>query len=272
MDTPAKRIKTGIIGCGAIGSELASFVDNELNKYLVLRGLCDKARFKSIDVVKSLNSKPKVLTFNRLVDDCELIIEAASISAAGQLIRKTAGRRKIIIILSVGAFVKDIKLLGKISRDTNVFIPSGAIAGVDGISALAMGNIKSLRLITSKPPLSLAGAPFLSKQGIDVLKIKKEKIIFRGSIKEAIENFPKNINVAATLFLASRFKDIEVIVKVNPHIKRNTHRIEVCSDKGRIDIRVENVPSKINPKTSAMTILSVKNLLTKIINNLKVGS
>ena len=150
-------------------------------------------------------------------------------------------------------------------------MPSGAISGIDGISSLGLGKIKSLKLVTTKPPASLKGIRFLEEQNIDVFKIKKEKIIFSGNIGKALEYFPKNINVAATLFLASKFKDIEVVIKVNPRIKRNVHHIEVISGLGNLTVNVENIPSAINPKTSAMAILSAKNLLKKIVGNFSVG-
>ena len=63
-----------------------------------------------------------------------------------------------------------------------------------------------------------------------------------------------------------------MVIKLKPKIKRNVHYIEVDSDYARLKIEIENVPSRANPKTSAMAILSTKNLLRKIVSNIKIGS
>jgi aspartate dehydrogenase len=110
------------------------------------------------------------------------------------------------------------------------------------------------------------------KKNIDILKLKKEKIVFKGDIKTAIAAFPQNINVAATIFLATKFRNIEVIIKANPYLKRNTHRIEVEAKEAKITLQVENTPSIENPKTSSLAIISTQALLDKITSHIKVGS
>ena len=267
-----KRIKVGIVGCGAIGSQVALFIDRKLRENYEIVGIYDLDLERAKSLLKKLKMQPRIMEVNQLLKKCELLIEAASILAAKDIIKKAVKRKRILVILSVGVFVKYPRLLSLSQKAGQIYIPSGAISGIDGISALGMGRIKKLRLITSKSPSSLKGISFLNNQGIDVFKIKKDKIVFRGNIKKAIEYFPQNINVAATLFLASQFKNIEVIIRVNPSLKRNIHRIEVDSCDGRLNIEVENLPSIINPKTSVMAILSTKKLLKKMIDNFKIGS
>jgi aspartate dehydrogenase len=55
-------------------------------------------------------------------------------------------------------------------------------------------------------------------------------------------------------------------------VKRNTHRIEIDTGEARISINIENVPSKTNPKTSALAIHSTQYLLKKIFSSFKIGS
>jgi len=271
MATVNRKLKVGIAGCGTIGTQLAEFIEEELSDYFVLGGLYDIFLDKASGLAKKLKSKPDILELNELISSSDFIIESASVVCARDLIYKAQKKSKIVFIISTGVFVKYPAALNKINFFKKVIVPSGAICGIDGVSSFSLSKIKSLKLITSKPPSSLKGIKFLEQNKIDVFKIKKEKIVFRGGIKEAIKHFPKNINVAATLFLASRFNGIEVVIKVNPHIKRNTHHIELVSDKGRLNITLENVPSIINPKTSAITILSAKNTLKRFTNTLLVG-
>jgi len=267
-----KKIKVGIVGCGAIGSELALYLDKSLNNYFSLECVADINLDKSKRLVSKLRKVTKVYSISKIVESCDIIIEAGSISCAKEILENFKDSKKTLIILSAGIFVKEPKLIELALKNGNVYVPSGAISGVDGIAALSIGQIKSMRLITSKSPRSLKGADFFKNNNIDISKIKKEKIVFSGSIKDAIKNFPKNINVAVTLFLATNFKKIEVIIKVNPKLKRNVHRIEVDSSMGRLSVEIENVPSKDNPKTSVMAILSTKTLLKKMASNLKIGS
>ncbi|MCM8823203.1 MAG: DUF108 domain-containing protein [Candidatus Omnitrophica bacterium] len=265
-----RRIKTGIVGCGTIGCQLGIFIDKELREYFDLVALCDLDIGKAKSLVGKLKSKPKILDLDNLCRNSQLIIESASISAAEEIIKKTKNTQKRLIILSSGVFVNNPQFI-RLSN-TQIFIPSGAISGIDGIASFSMGRIRKLRLVTSKPPSSLQGAPFIKKMKIDLSKLRKEKIIFKGSINKAIEHFPQNINVASTLLLASRYKDMEVIIKVNPHLKNNTHRIEAESNIGKLTVELANIPSEDNPKTSLVTIFSTEVLLRKMVENIKVGS
>lgn len=96
--------------------------------------------------------------------------------------------------------------------------------------------------------------------------------VSKNATQEAIKYFPKNINVAVTVFLASAFKKVEVCIKADPALKRNVHSISVDAAEAKLNIRIENIPSTTNPKTSALAILSTQQLLNKIFSPLKIGS
>jgi aspartate dehydrogenase len=166
-----------------------------------------------------------------------------------------------------------------------IYIPSGAICGIDGISAFPASSIRKVTLTTIKSPTSLTdvdgtadespSTPFTRSGRMVSLSNQsagQEQVIFEGGVKEAIQKFPKNINVSALLFLASHYKDIKVCIKTDPKIKRNVHKIEVDSEYGSIRLIIENVPSPGNPRTSYLTILSIENLLRKIVSCVKIGS
>ncbi len=267
------KIKTGVVGCGAIGAEVARYIVEELREFYTLVAVCDKDRYKAEKVAAGVSSSVRVLSIEEIVGACDLIVESASISAARDLIKKMRDKPKMLVVLSVGVFVKYPRIISYIDKKTlTVYVPSGAIAGVDGISSLSLEDVKSITLVTSKPPSSLTGVKFLERGNIDVSKVRRRMKVFEGNIKEAIKHFPKNINVAAIIFLASRFPQIKVVIRVDPSLKRNTHCIEVKARGGRLYVEVENFPSAFNPKTSRMAILSTKNLLRKIVSNIKIGS
>ena len=97
------------------------------------------------------------------------------------------------------------------------------------------------------------------------------KIIFEGNLSDAVNGFPQNINVAATLFLASRFEDIKVKIIADPNTKYNTHEIKATGDFGIIKSVTQNLPSK-NPKTSYLALLSAIQAIKSLKNNVKIGS
>jgi Aspartate dehydrogenase, C-terminal len=81
-------------------------------------------------------------------------------------------------------------------------VPSGALFGLDAVTAAAEGRIHSVRLITRKPPRSLMGAPYLAANSISVEGLNAPKLVFRGTARDAAAGFPANVNVAAALALA----------------------------------------------------------------------
>ena len=268
-----KKAKIGIVGCGAIGADVAVFIDKSLKKSAQLVGLADSDKKRAKGLQKKLGSKPQIYDLDSLVKRSDLVIEAASVEAAKVILKKALLYKKDVLILSVGAFVSAVDVFKEAQKkNINIYVPSGAICGIDGLGALRLGNIRKISLTTSKPPKGLKGADFLKKKRINLENLIEETVIFKGGVKEAIKYFPKNINVAATLLLASNSKDVGVCIKTDPKLKRNTHIIEVVADEAKIKISVENVPSKSNPKTSALAILSTKALLERIFSPFKVGS
>jgi len=148
----------------------------------------------------------------------------------------------------------------------SIYVPSGAVCGIDGVRAAAIGKIKRVTLTTRKPPKGLRGAPYLEKRKIDIDKIKKETVIYNGTADDAVKHFPKNINVAATLSL-SGIGPSRTIVRIitSPKYNTNSHEVEVEGEFGRLFTKTENVPSKQNPKTSQLAIYSALAKLKEVV-------
>jgi aspartate dehydrogenase len=268
-----KKVKIGIVGCGAIGQGLAEFICKELKGSCSLEAVCDVDQEKIIALKQAGNCQPKTMAMEALVKKVDFVIEAATGTVATQVLRLAIAYRKEVMILSVGALINNFSLVEKAKRlGVVVHVPSGAICGVDGLSALSLGHIKNIYLTTSKPPRGFLGVAYLKEKNINLDTLKKARVVFQGRVKQAIEHFPKNINVAATLMLASHFKDVDVCIKVDPMLKRNTHCIEVVAQEARIKIEIDNVAAKLNPKTSMLTVLSSQAMLKKIFSSFKVGN
>ncbi|VVB68589.1 putative L-aspartate dehydrogenase [uncultured archaeon] len=155
---------------------------------------------------------------------------------------------------------------------SRIYIPSGAISGLDGLKSASIGTIRKVTLTTTKNPKGLEGAPYIRENKVDLEALKEPAVIFEGSAAEAVKAFPANVNVAATLCLAAREGKVRVKIIADPNINVNRHEIMAEGDFGQIFTRVENVPSPKNPKTSYLAALSAIATLRSIVEPLKIGT
>ena len=141
---------------------------------------------------------------------------------------------KTVMVLSCGALLERPALieLAK-ARGGQIIVPTGALLGLDAVTAAAEGQIHSVRMTTRKPPRGLAGAPYLVANGISVDGLDAAKRVFSGTAREAAAGFPANVNVAAALALAGIGPDRTTIeIWADPAVERNCH-----IDRGRRGFR-----------------------------------
>jgi len=268
-------LKIGLVGCGAIGTEIAKAIDSEeIDADLV--AVCDHNPETAAALINGLQRKPVKAKLEDLVGLSDLVVEAASQRAVPAIARATLVKGKSLMIMSVGAladleFYKEVKKLA-IEHGSKVYIPSGAISGLDGLKSASIGTIRKVTLTTTKNPSGLEGAPYIEENNIDLKALTGARVIFEGTAAEAVKAFPANVNVAATLCLAARDGEVQVKIIADPNIKVNRHEILAEGDFGRITTLVENVPSPRNPKTSYLAALSAIATLRSIVEPLKIGT
>ncbi len=269
-------IRIGIVGCGAIGKELGRAVDQGIiNAKLV--AVADRKPEEACEFAASLRSPPKVMNALELIDVVDLVVECASQKAVSEIIPHALKNGKDVMIMSVGAltnleFLEEIKALAK-KNDCKVYLPSGAIVGLDGLKSASVGKIYSVTLITRKPPRSLERAPYIEQHQVDLIKLKKSTIVFEGSAEDAVKGFPENVNVAATLSLAGiGTQNTKIRIIADPTLERNVHEICVEGNFGKFETRVENVPSPANARTSYLAALSAIATLRKMADTIQIGT
>jgi aspartate dehydrogenase len=203
----------------------------------------------------------------------DLAVECAPASVLERICKPMLEAGKQVMVLSAGALLPRPELieLAK-ARGGQIIVPTGALLGLDAVTAAAEGRIHSVRMITRKPPLGLRGAPYLEANGISVEGLNQAKQVFHGTARDAAAGFPANVNVAAALSLAGIGPDRTMIeIWADPGVDRNCHTIEVDSDAARFTLSIENIPSE-NPKTGRITALSVIAALRKLHAPLRVGT
>ncbi len=268
-------LKIGLVGCGAIGTEIAKAIDKgKIEADLV--AVCDHNPATAIALIDSLKHKPVKARLDELVSLSDLVVEAASQRAVPTIARAALESGKGLMIMSVGALAdlelyREVKNLAR-AHGSRVYIPSGAISGLDGLKSASIGTIRKVTLTTTKNPKGLKGAPYILENKIDLEALKQPTVIFEGTAAEAVKAFPANVNVAATLCLAAREGEVRVKIIADPGINVNLHEIVAEGDFGRISTRVENVPSPMNPKTSYLAALSAIATLKSIVEPLKIGT
>jgi len=268
-------MKVGIVGCGTIGSKLAEHIDRNLKGRASLTVLSDIDAKNAEMLSARLESKPKVDSIDNLIKSVDLVIEAASAKVSGDIAGKAVSAGKDVMVMSTGGLLKGYGPLFKLAEEkkAHIYLPSGAICGLDGLKGAKFSEIEKATLTTRKPPEGLKGAPYVVAHNIDLSGITQETVIFEGDAFEAMEGFPANINVAATLSLCGIGPEkTQVKIIASPSSKRNIHEIEIEGGFGKLVARTENVPSPDNPKTSYMAILSAMATLDGILDNVKIGT
>ena len=181
------------------------------------------------------------------------------------------------MIMSAGALLDEsvFEIISDACKEfkKTVYLPSGAISGIDAIKSVR-NELESVTITTMKHPRSLKGAKFFETSKLDLDSILEETVVFEGTASEAVRLFPKNVNVAALLSL-SGLGSHETIVRVvvKPDTNKNIHIIEVKGKFGKITTTVENIPDVTNPKTSRLAILSaIETLHTICSDGIKIGT
>ncbi len=264
----------GIIGCGVIGSALGEYIAGELGSFVTEVTLYDADCRKSEELAQKIPQAVIARDITELAKKSDLIIEAAAPCVVPEILKEAIEKKKDAMIMSIGGLLGREDLLHE-ARESGikVILPSGAIAGVDALKAAKISGIESVTLTTRKAPRSVKGAPYLAEKGIDPDAITDETVIFEGNATDAMKGFPKNINVAALLSIAGIGPEkTRVRIIVSPAYTKNTHEIETKSKAGVMTIRVENVPSPMNPKTSYLAVLSAIAALKSYFDPIRLGT
>lgn len=237
-------MKLGLIGLGNIGSFLKEKIEEDSSLELIGILDIDESKRTVNSIEELLEKKP------------ELVIEAAGSEAVKENAVKVLSQTNFLILSSSALADKNLEnQIGKTSKENNtkLLVPSGAIIGLDGIAAVK-NQLESVKIETRKNPRGFGRED------------KEETILFEGNARDACKEYPKNVNVSATLSLNGiGFDKTKVKIISDPNTKANTHTITASGAFGKFTIKVEAVPSK-NPKTSTLAAMSAFDLIKNIQN------
>jgi len=265
-------MRIGLIGFGTIGSAVAKAVENgHAGDVEISRILVRKDRGSDVDgrIRRKLTTDPARF----FSDDMELVVEAAGHEALKQYAEYCLRSGRDLLAVSVGAFADEaflalIRCAAK-QRGQRLFLPSGALGGLDVISAAATGTIDEVVLEVRKPVAAWMGTPAESV----ALRTNDEPICFyEGKARAAVRAFPQNVNVLAALSLAGiGFERTAVKMFVDPSAQHNTFHLSSCGEFGEVRLTLKNIPNPDNPKTGRLVVMSVVKAIGRLTQPIIVG-
>ncbi|HYM03905.1 MAG TPA: aspartate dehydrogenase [Stellaceae bacterium] len=270
---PDKPLTVGVGGLGAIGFPVACRLSEGIpGLSLVAVAVRDNPRGEARLAAAGIAAP--IVPLSELGRCADVVVECLPAAAFRAVAEPAIDARRIFMPLSVGALLDHFDLVTRAEHTgARIIVPTGALLGLDAVRAAAEGNIRSVTLVTRKPPRGLEGAPYLVERGISLVDLAAPLRVFHGTAREGARGFPANVNVAAALSLAGIGPDrTRLEIWADPGIDRNIHRIEVDADSARLSLTIENVPSDENPRTGRLTPLSVIACLRGLVSPLRVGT
>jgi len=252
-----KRI--GIIGFGKIGSYL----------YEGLKTIGEvKIKWIYDADVKILREVPESLGKpswdETLAKQVDLVVEAANFKAVEEFAPKVLKEADMAIMsttaLADKIFLKDLRSISQ-KNSNRLFIPHGAILGLDGIQD-GKGSLESVKIVTTKPPQNL---DYSFTEEWSQEDVEKKTVLYEGPTYKLCQVFPRNVNVHASIALAGLgFMDTHSKLIADPETDKAQHRVEA---KGPgLTLRVQKA-DYIEGVTGTYTLESSFNSLKRILDD-----
>ncbi len=263
-------LKLGIMGTGAIARAVVKGIKKQKLPVRLVSAYDDDAealaRFEKVT-----HAEVGRRSLAEAVEISNFFIEAAHPRKVPEVLAACHKANVPCLVMSVGGLVdlyEDLQQPGT----PPVYVPSGAIGGLDAVASAKLAGLDTVTLTTTKPPKGLAGADYLGKNNVMLRDSGEPQVVFEGTARQAIAAFPTNVNVCVALALAGLGPD-KTTVKVvsDPAATANTHRVDVRGGAGTYGFTFQNVPHPDNPKTSYLAALSALHLLQRECQRLKIG-
>ncbi|ORE94246.1 L-aspartate dehydrogenase [Stappia sp. 22II-S9-Z10] len=269
----SQPIKVAVAGLGAVGMTVVRAIASGDLPGFTLAAVSARDTEAAAKRLDALAVSVPVVPIDALEPYADLVVEAAPSELVPAIVTPFLKAGKSALVISVGALLAHEDLIA-VAREHGgqIVVPTGALLGLDAVTAAAEGTIHSVTMVTRKPPRGLKGAPYLTDNAISVDDLTEAKLVFSGTAREAAKGFPANVNVAAALGLAGIGADRTTIeIWADPAVTRNTHTISVDSDSASFTLAIQNIPSE-NPKTGRITPLSMLAALRKMTAPIRVGT
>lgn len=192
MSNSEHQVTVGLLGAGFLGSYVLKRIHED--RLVRLGAVLDADEVRTRDLPASIVARDVAEFGQRGIDlVLEVATSAALVAAACKILENCD-----LIPCSLTAFADTVFRENVEAAQANhghrVFIPHGAIVGLDGIHD-GRHLIEHITVTTTKNPRNIEGCGDFSAQ-------KGRKLLFEGPTMEACTKFPRNVNVHAAVALA----------------------------------------------------------------------
>jgi aspartate dehydrogenase len=229
-------LRVGLIGYGAIGQDVFDLLAKRATKDVIVVGALvrnpTRTRPPGPPIVSTLSAL--------LAEQPHVIVEAAGHAGLCEHGCSVLRAGIDLILVSIGALAEshvfhallEAAQVGK----AHITIASGAIGGLDALSAASIGGLTRVVHTMRKPAQDLL-------ESEEASRLTSAREIFRGNARLAAQQFPKYLNIAAAVALASNGLDLtEVYVVADPTIEHTRHEIQAEGAFGTLRFEIENKP------------------------------
>ena len=275
MSSSAPRVL--LLGFGAIGRQLVTLFD--LSEFEVSAFVRDAAPHHERGTLGvSLYDD----NLAELIDAHDIVVECAGVPAAKEHGPAVIASGKDLVLTSVGALADPDARRALLAGPGKVHVTSGAIGGFDLWAALAESNAAdTVNIRTTKNAEALIQDWMNDDERAELENATEPFVLFSGRPADAIAKFPGNVNVSIALAWATRgrgasddellersLERVTVELVASPKLVDTRHDIEVSGSAGTFSLVSESGPNPVNPKTSAITALSVAHTLRHALASL----
>lgn len=257
-----QRVRLFLVGFGAIAGTVARMLAERAAPVdLVGIGLREAAWARpGLPAGVPVLTDPAVLA----TTGADLVVEVAGRDAVAPWGRAALSAGVDFAVSSTSAFAGTDLLpeLTGLARTSGaqLIVPPGALGGIDALSAARRMGLASVTHRIVKPPRAWAGTE--AEQLCKLNGLTAATVFFEGSATEAAARFPQNANAALITALAGLGPAATRSVLIaDPATSTNRHEITAEGVFGRMTLTFENAALPDNPKSSAMTALSLVRLI-----------
>jgi aspartate dehydrogenase len=241
-------VRVGLIGLGAIGQQIARGIAT---------GAGGDAELVGVLVANHTPRQVQAPVFTELAHllatGPQVVMEAAgplALAAYAEAI-VTGGAS---LIAASGSALVDVTLRARLEaacarHGTRIYLPAGAVGGLDALAAAAVGGLEDVRLRIVEPG-------------------DAAQVIFRGDAQQGIRQFPSRLNSAAAItFVAGRDVQLELSQQPAAHGRE----IELTARGAFGDVLVRMRPTPTADRLSHIVALSLLACLRRLQQPIVVG-
>lgn len=246
----------GLVGYGRIGQTLADRIKQ--TEWLSLGYACDARTEVLADVEAPTYTDPGAID-----EDVDLVVEAATAGVVKEYGADLLASSDLLTMSTTAFADEEFKTsLADVTNEseTNVYIPHGAILGMDGLQD-GRPSIDTVSLTTRKSPKNID----FSSVDVSGDEIDEKMVLYKGATRGICSQYPRNVNSHATVALAGLgFDKTQSILIADQDATEAVHHIVAEGEGVRLEVERS---SAIEGVTGSYTLDSIWGTVVRILDD-----